>query len=94
MGKCTLILETPAKTRDSLFSLNITNRLVDCLQSAFSLKIRLVLDLIQRDCIPRCYYIGIETRREKTGLLFFLLGLTPSFLAASDFAARVLRFCV
>ena len=35
---------------------------LDCLQSAFSLKIRLV----QRDCKPRCYYIGIERRREKT----------------------------
>ena len=33
---------------------------IDCLQSAFSLKIHLVLDLIQRDCKPRCYYIGIE----------------------------------
>ena len=42
------------------------------MQSAFSLKIRLVLDLIQRDCKPRCYY----------------------YLAASGFAARVLRFCV
>ena len=39
---------------------------IDCLQSDFSLKIRLVLDLIQRDCKPRCYFIGIETRREKT----------------------------
>ena len=39
---------------------------IDCLQSAFSLRIRLVLDLIQRDCKPRCYHIGIETRREKT----------------------------
>ena len=38
---------------------------IDCLQSAFSLKIRLVLDLIQRDCKPRCYYIGIETRRSR-----------------------------
>ena len=35
---------------------------LDCLQSAFSLKICLVLDLIQRDCKPQCYYIGIETR--------------------------------
>ena len=23
---------------------------------------------MQRDCKPRCYYLGIETRREKTGL--------------------------
>ena len=28
--------------------------LLDCLQSPFSLKIRLVLDLIQRDCKPAC----------------------------------------
>ena len=38
---------------------------LDCLQSAFSLKICLVLDLIQHDCKPLCYYIGIESRREK-----------------------------
>ena len=31
-------------------------RIIDCLQSAFSLKICLVLDLIQRDCKPRWYY--------------------------------------
>ena len=41
------------------------------LQPAFSLKIRLVLDLIQRDCKPRCYRIGIETRREKTDCWLF-----------------------
>ena len=52
---------------------------VDCLQFAFSLKIRLVLGLIQRDCKPRCYYIGIETRREKTVSYFFLSGLRPRF---------------
>ena len=28
---------------------------VDCLQSALFVKIRLVLDLIQRDCKPRCF---------------------------------------
>ena len=44
---------------------------IDCLQSAFSLKIHLVLDLIQRDCKPRCYYMGIETRREKTDCWLF-----------------------
>ena len=47
------------------------NYSLDCLQSTFSLKIRLVLDLIPRDCKPRCYYIGIETRREKTGCWLF-----------------------
>ena len=41
--------------------------LLDCLQSAFSLKIRLV----QRDCKPRCYYIGIERRRDKTDCRLF-----------------------
>ena len=41
------------------------NYSLDCLQSTFSLKIRLVLDLIPRDCKPRCYYIGIETRRDE-----------------------------
>ena len=47
------------------------NYSLDCLQSTFSLKIRLNLDLIPRDCKPRCYFIGIETRREKTGCGLF-----------------------
>ena len=47
------------------------NYSLDCLQSTFSLKIRLVLDLIPRDCRPRCYYIGTETRREKTDCWLF-----------------------
>ena len=47
------------------------NYSLDCLQSTFSLKIRLDLDLIPRDCKPRCYYIGIETRREKTDCWLF-----------------------
>ena len=47
------------------------NYSLDCLHSTFSLKIRLVLDLIPRDCKPRCYYIGIETRREKTDCWLF-----------------------
>ena len=47
------------------------NYSLDCLQSTFSLKIRPVLDLIQRDCKPRCYYIGTETRREKTDCWLF-----------------------
>ena len=64
---------------------------LDCLQSTVSLKIRLVFDLIQRDCKP-LYRDRDETK--KVGLLFFLLGLTPSFLAASGFADRVLRFYV
>ena len=36
---------------------------VDCLQSAFSLKMRLVLDLIQRNCKPRCYNIAARVLR-------------------------------
>ena len=55
---------------------------IDCLQSVLSLKIRLVLisssAIANHDVI-----IAIETRREKT---HFLLGLTPSFLAASPLA--------
>ena len=46
---------------------------IDCLQSVLSLKIHLVLDLIQRDCKPRCYYIyrdRDETRKDR--LLTFL----------------------
>ena len=46
-------------------------RVIDCLQSAFSLKICLVLDLIQHDWVPRCYYIGIEMRWEKTDCWLF-----------------------
>ena len=38
---------------------------IDCLQSAFSLKIRLVLDHIQRDCKPRCYQADLATERER-----------------------------
>ena len=48
-----------------------TSVCVDCLQSAFSLKTRLGLDLIQRDYKQRCYYIGVETRREKTDCCLF-----------------------
>ena len=35
------------------------------------LKTRLVLDLIQCDCKPQCYYKGIETRQEKTDCWLF-----------------------
>ena len=67
---------------------------VDCLQSPFSLKIRLVLDLIQRDCKQRCYYIGIETRRENL-YFFFSIGLTVGLTCMPSFLAdRVIRFCV
>ena len=71
------------RTYQQFYALVISIHL-DCLQSAFSLKIRPVLDLIQHDQLRlkttiRCYYIGIET---------------PSFLTASGFAARLLRFCV
>ena len=63
---------------------------VDCLQSAFSLKIRLVL--ISSSAIPNHDVIITETRRERE--IFFLLGLTPSFLSAPGFAVGVLRFRV
>ena len=62
--------------------------LLDCLQSAFSLKIRLVL--ISYSAIANYDVIITETRRQKTD--FFLLRLTPSFLTVPDFAAHVLRF--
>ena len=48
-----------------------TSVCVDCLQAAFSLKTRQGLDLIQRDCKQRCYYIRVETRREKTDCWLF-----------------------
>ena len=67
----------------------------DCLQSAFSLKIRLVLisssAIANHDVIITIRDLD-QTRKD--GLLFFLLGLTPSFLAAPGFAARVLRLRV
>ena len=44
------------------YSMMNLERGLDCLQSAFSLKTHLVLDLIQRDCKLRCCYID-ETRR-------------------------------
>ena len=54
---------------------------LDCLQAAFSLKIRLVL--ISSSAIAN---------HEVIIPIIFLLGLTPSFHAARGFAARVLRF--
>ena len=61
---------------------------IDCLQTAFSLKIRLVL--ISASAIAR------TTLRCNKGLvsslLFFLLWLTLSFIAARGFAARMLGF--
>ena len=64
--------------------------ILDCLKSAFSLKIRLVLisdsAIANHDVTIRDWD---ETRKD--GSYFFLLGLTPSFIAARAFAARVLR---
>ena len=60
----------------------------DCLQTAFSLKIRLVL--ISASAIARTtlrYNKGLVS-----SLLFFLLWLTLSFIAARGFAARMLGF--
>ena len=59
---------------------------LDCLQSAFSLKIR--PDETRKDSLCT----DVPSPSEKKSLLFFLLGLTPSFLATSGLAARVLRF--
>ena len=61
---------------------------LDCLQSAFSLKIR--PDETRKDSLCT----DVPSPSEKKSLLFFLLGLTPSFLATSGLAARVLRFRV
>ena len=66
--------------------------MVDCLQCAFSLKIRLVLDLIQRNCKPRCYYIGIETRRENTSIEWRRLSRFPSKNDAGSRASTTYYF--
>ena len=61
---------------------------IDCLQTAFPLKIRLVL--ISASAIARTtlrYNKGLVS-----SLLFFLLWLTLSFIAARGFAARMLGF--
>ena len=42
-----------------------------CRLLAVRLFSRLGLDLLQRDCKQRCYYIGVETRREKTDCCLF-----------------------
>ena len=61
---------------------------LDCLQSAFSLKIR--PDETRKDSLCT----DVTPPSEKKCLFFFLLGLTPSFLATTGLAARVLRFRV
>ena len=65
---------------------SVLRDLLDCLQSVFSLKIRLVL--ISSSAIAN-HDVIIAIRD-----FFFLLGLTPLFLAARGFAAGVLRFSV
>ena len=62
---------------------------LDCLQSAFSLKLR--PDETKKESL--CTDVAPPSENKKC-LLFFLLGLTPSFLATSGLAARVLRFRV
>ena len=62
---------------------------LDCLQSAFSLKIR--PDETRKDIA--CVQTSPLPQKKKMSL-FFLLGLTPSFLATTGLAARVLRFRV
>ena len=61
---------------------------LDCLQSAFSLKIR--PDETRKDSLCK----DGPLPQKKKCLLLFLLGFTPSFLATSGLAARVLRFRV
>ena len=63
---------------------------LDCLQSAFSLKIRLVQSYFcPRYCKPRRYVtIRDLDQTRKDGLLFFLR-LTPSFIAARVLGFRV-----
>ena len=61
---------------------------LDCLQSAFSLKIR--PDETRKDSL----WTDVPPPSGKKCLFFFLLELTPSFLATSGLAARVLRFRV
>ena len=62
---------------------------LDYLQSAFSLKIR--PDETKKESL--CTDVPPLSEKKKC-LSFFLLGLTPSFLATSGLAARVLRFRV
>ena len=57
---------------------------LDCLQSAFSLKIR--PDETKKERL--CTDVPPPSEKKKC-LLFFLLGLTPSFLATGGLAARV-----
>ena len=76
-----------ANTRLYIDCISFTE-ILDCLRSAFSLKICLVLISFQRDCKPRRYYYNKGLSLDET--YFF----TPSFLAVRGFAARVLRFCV
>ena len=75
--------------KDASKTTMILNLFVNCLQSVFSLKIRLVLisssSIANHDVI---LLITIETRREKTDCYFFFLGLSPRFspLASLGFA--------
>ena len=61
---------------------------LDCLQSAFSLKIRPAETRKDSLCTD------VPPPSQKKNVSLFLLGLTPSFLATSSLAARVLRFRV
>ena len=55
------------------------------LQSPFSLKIRLVLDLIQRDCKQRCYYKG-SRRNERIYIFSSRSGLPSGSLVCPRFS--------
>ena len=71
----------------SLIKRSVLRDLLDCLQSVFSLKIRLVL-------VSSSAIANHDVIIAITVFFFFLLWLTPSLLAARGFAARVLRFSV
>ena len=73
-----------ANTRLYIDCISFTDFL-DCLRSAFSLKICLVLISFQRDCKPRRYYYNKGLRSDET--YFF----TPSFLVSFRSRPEVLR---
>ena len=57
---------------------------VDCLQSAFSQNPSSSY-LIQRDCKPRCYYLGTETYESREGSSDFRLPTSNFQLLTFDF---------
>jgi len=93
--KCTKIIKESRKvTKRRFFKSSEEIKLLECLQSAFFLKIRLVL--ISSSAIAN-HDVIITVRdwdQTRKDLLLFFFFFTPLFLAARGFAACVLRFCV